>query len=125
MPINKDIIATQEYVDVIVDAIQDKKGREIIELNLEKINNPVTDRFIICHGDSNTQVDAVAESVEKKVKDKLGERAWHKEGYENSHWILIDYGNVVVHVFLKPYRDFYKLEDLWADAPVQNHDYEV
>ena len=76
------------------------------------------DNFIVCHGDSTTQVSAIAESVEDKVKELTGIRITHREGIENAQWILLDYGSVVVHVFVKEARDYYKLEDLWGDADI-------
>lgn len=103
-------------VDTIVDAIQDIKGKDIVVLNLTSLPNSVTDFFIICTGDSNTQVDGIANSVLRKTREKLKERPWHQEGTNNSEWILLDYVSVVVHIFYRNLRDFYALEDLWADA---------
>lgn len=104
--------------EVVIKGIQEKKGHQITCLNLTNIPNSVCDFFIVCHGDSNTQVDAIADSVVHEVKQALGETPWQKEGYTNSEWILIDYTDVVVHVFHKAKRDFYRLEELWADAEI-------
>lgn len=104
---------------VILESILEKKGKEIKVLDLRNIEQSIADFFIICHGDSNTQVDAVADFVERQVKTEIQETIISKEGSENSQWILLDYGSVVVHIFQKEYRDFYKLEDLWADATVK------
>jgi len=82
--------------------------------------NTITDYFIICHGTSRAQVEAIAESVQSEVKKAIGINAWHKEGYDNAEWILIDYFDVVVHIFIEEARNFYKLEKLWADAERTN-----
>lgn len=102
--------------EIAIKGMQEKKAKEIVCLDLRNINNAVSDFFVICHGDSNTQVDAIADSVEFEIKKAIGENPWHREGFENAEWILLDYVNVVVHVFQKPQRDFYRIEDLWADA---------
>ncbi len=104
--------------DTIVDGILEVKGRNISILNLKDIHNRVCDYFIICQADSNTQVNAIAGSVEEMVKKATGERPYRKEGFENSEWILVDYVTVVVHVFQTEVRNFYNLESLWADAEV-------
>lgn len=100
----------------VVEGIQKKKGHDIAVLDLSQIDNAICRYFIVCHGDSNIQVTAIAESVEENVKASLHESVLHREGYHNAQWILLDYGDVVVHVFQKPYREFYNLEALWADA---------
>lgn len=104
--------------DAIVEGILEVKGRNISVLNLKDIHNRVCDYFIICQADSNTQVNAIAGSVEEMVKKLTGERPYRKEGFENSEWILVDYVTVVVHVFQTEVRNFYNLESLWADADV-------
>jgi ribosome-associated protein len=100
----------------IVNAIEEKKGDNIVCLDLRDIENRVCDYFIICDGNSSTQIEAIAGSVEFMVKKELGERPYRSEGYENATWILIDYVNVIVHVFDKETRHFYNLESLWADG---------
>jgi len=100
----------------VVAGILEKKGQNIKVLDLRNIENAVCDYFIICEGNSNTQVDAIADSVEDTVKKNLNQRPYRSEGWENALWILIDYVNVVVHVFEKETRYFYNLESLWADA---------
>lgn len=102
--------------DIIVEAILDRKGKELTVLDLKSLDQSIADYFVICHGDSNTQVDAIADSVDRQSRSELQEHALHIEGKENSQWILMDYGSIVVHVFQKEYRDFYNLEALWADA---------
>ncbi len=104
--------------DSIVEGILEVKGRNISVLNLKDIHNRVCDYFIICQADSNTQVNAIAGSVEEMVKKLTGERPYRKEGFENSEWILVDYVTVVVHIFQTEVRNFYNLESLWADAEV-------
>ena len=94
----------------------EKKGHEVVDLDLSKIDTAICDHFVICHGDSNTQVSAIADSVEKRVKDKLDQNANHREGTENAMWVLIDFDDIIVHIFQKQYRDYYKLEELWGDA---------
>ena len=100
----------------VVEGILDKKGENIVCLDLRKIENSVCDYFIICEANSNIQTEAIADSVEDTVKKKLGQRPYRSEGWENALWILIDYVDVVVHVFERETRQFYNLESLWADA---------
>lgn len=102
----------------IVEAIQDTKGEEIKILDLTKIENAAADYFVICSGNSNTQVSSIAGNVEKKVRNELKDRPWHVEGSENAMWILVDYISVVVHVFQKHIREYYEIEELWGDAQV-------
>lgn len=109
---------TELLADAIVEGILEVKGRNISVLNLKGIHNRVCDYFIICQADSNTQVNAIAGSVEEMVKKKTGERPYRKEGFENAEWILVDYVTVVVHIFQTEVRNFYNLESLWADAEV-------
>ena len=103
----------------IIECIQAKKGREIVHIDLTNIENSVCEYFIISHGESNTQVKAIAEHIEEKVKEDLDFKALHAEGYENMQWILLDYNTVVVHIFQKEIRDYYRLEELWADGKME------
>lgn len=105
-------------IDTILEGILDIKGEEIVLLNLDKVENAFCENFIICNADSNTQVNAIAESVEKKVKEKLNLKVHHREGLENSIWVLLDYNEVLVHIFQTEYRQLYKLEELWGDAKI-------
>lgn len=105
-----------QLVYAITNGIQEVKGHDIACLDLRKLKHSIADYFIICHGNSSTQVEAIARSVQKETETSLGERPWHKEGLTNAEWILLDYGNVVVHVFLHDQRAHYGLEELWADA---------
>jgi len=103
--------------DIIVKGMQEKLGLDIVKLNLSGIPNSITDYFVICHGSSRSQVDAIADSVQFEVKKAIGAIASHKEGFENCEWLLLDYFDVVVHIFQAEARSFYQLEKLWADAP--------
>jgi len=105
-----------KLADIIINSIQEKKGNDILSLNLGNIDGAVSDYFIICHGNSTTQVEAIASFVEEEVRKKGKGKVWNKEGYENLQWILLDYVDVVVHIFLKETREFYNIEGLWADA---------
>lgn len=113
---------TKEIVNAAIEGLLKIKGKNLVSLDLTEIENSVCKYFIICHGDSNTQVSALADSVTKTVREETGEKVWHKEGLENSTWVLLDYSDVVIHIFQKEYRDFYKLEELWADAKLTEHD---
>lgn len=106
----------------IVEGILEKKGREIVDLDLRKVHNAICDHFIICHADSNTQVSAIADSIEDIVEKNLHQRVGHREGLENAMWVLLDYYDIIVHVFQKEYRDYYRLEDLWGDARIKRFD---
>ena len=108
----------QLLVDKIVEAIQDTKGEDIQIFDLSGIENSVADTFVICSGNSNTQVSAIAGNIEKKVRNDIRERPWHVEGNENALWILLDYVSVVVHVFQTETRNFYEIEELWGDAKI-------
>lgn len=114
----KKIANTDLLITEIIKGIEDVKGENIIILDLREIENTVCDYFIICDGNSNTQVSAISGSIQKNVGKKIKEKAWHVEGENNAEWILIDYVNVVVHVFQKHSRDFYNLEGLWGDAKI-------
>lgn len=109
-----------ELINLVIQAVLDKKGHDIVHVDLSKINSAVTDNFIICHGASTTQVSAISDAVEKVAKEQLGEMVWHKEGGSNAEWILLDYVNVVVHIFHEQKRTYYNLEGLWADADLKN-----
>jgi len=105
-------------VDIIVKGMQEKKGENITLVDLRDIDNAVCDYFVICNANSNTQVNAIAGSIQKETLETLGDKAWNKEGTDTAEWILMDYVNVVVHVFQTPVRDFYALEELWGDAKI-------
>ncbi len=102
--------------DAIVHGIQEKKGTDIVILDLRELGETVTDYFIVCHATSTTQVKAIAGSIEEEVRKLMQSKPWHVEGIEHSQWVLMDYVNTVVHVFLKDLREYYRVEDLWNDA---------
>ena len=101
---------------LIADAIFDKKGQNVVSLDLRSIDGAITDFFVVCDGSNTTQVGAIAENLAEKMKEE-GLKLYRSQGEGNNFWIIQDYGNIVVHIFLKEYRDFYRLEDLWADVP--------
>ena len=106
-------------VKAIIDSIKQHKGKEVVSFDLRKIETSVCDFFIICHGTSNTHIASIAENVRKEISKQMKEKPWHTEGEANKEWVLMDYFNVVVHIFNKEKRDFYKLENLWADANIK------
>ena len=101
---------------LIVEGIRDKKGKNIIQLDLRKLGDAPADYFIICEGDSNTHVKAISDSIYKKVKEEMHTMPSHTEGSTTAKWILMDYFNTVVHVFYPETRQFYEIENLWSDA---------
>ena len=103
----------------VVKGIFEKKGRNVLKIDLRNLENRITDYFVICHGTSTTQVDSICDSVEETVRRASGEKPFHVEGLDNCFWVLLDYGNVIVHIFLEEYRNFYSLESLWADASIE------
>ena len=110
-----------KIIKTIISAIQSKKGEDIVSLDLRKIPEAVADFFIICEANNQPQVKAIAEEVEEQVKTKCKEDPYHHEGYSASKWVLIDYVNVVVHIMQPESRRFYKLEEMWSDAGMEEH----
>ena len=107
---------TEEVLKTIVETMLEMKAKGVTSLDMRELQSAVTDYFVICHAQSKTQVNAIAEKIIDNVRNNLRVHVYHEEGFENSEWILLDYVDVVVHIFLTEKRDFYKLEDLWADA---------
>ena len=105
----------------IIKAIQDKKGEGIVSLDLRKIHEAVADFFVICQASSTTQVKAIADAIELEVKAELDENPYRHEGQQSAQWILIDYVNVVVHIMQPETRKFYRLEEMWSDAPMTEY----
>ena len=105
-------------IDSIIKGILDKKGHEVVCIDLSQVENAICDYFVICHGDSNTQVSAIAESVERETTEQLSVHPCSVEGMGNAEWVLLDYGQTVVHVFQKPYRKRFQLEELWGDGKI-------
>jgi ribosome-associated protein len=112
----KEKISADQLISVIISGIEDVKGKEIRILDLRDIENTVCDYFIICEGTSNTQVNAIVNSIQKKVSKELKDNPWHVEGADNAEWVLLDYVNIAVHVFQKQTRAYYDIESLWGDA---------
>ncbi|MDG1014243.1 MAG: ribosome silencing factor [Flavobacteriaceae bacterium] len=110
--------SSDNLITFTIDGIEDVKGQNIIILDLRDIENTVCDYFIICDGTSNTQVNAIVNSVQKKVSKNIKEKPWHIEGSENAEWVLMDYVDVVVHIFQKHIRQYYDIENLWGDAKI-------
>lgn len=105
--------------DLIVKGMQEKKAQEVTVLDLRSVKNAVADFFVVCSGSSDTQIDAIADAIEEEVYKSSKQGPWKKEGKNNKEWILIDYVNVVAHVFKKEKRQYYALEELWGDAKIQ------
>ncbi|WP_394975605.1 ribosome silencing factor [uncultured Croceitalea sp.] len=114
----KNKASADELISLIIHGIEEVKGVDINLLDLREIENTVCDYFIICNGTSNTHVNAITSSIQKTVSKAIKDKPWHVEGSENAEWVLMDYVNVVVHVFQKQIRDFYDIEGLWGDAKV-------
>ena len=115
---SKKEINNDELLTNIILGIEEVKGEDINILDLREINNAACDYFVICNGNSNTQVNAIMNSVQKTVSKSIKDKPWHVEGGDNSEWILMDYVNVVVHVFQKHIREYYNIESLWGDAKI-------
>lgn len=112
--------AVDILANVIIKGMQENKAKEIVSLNLKEIETAVCDYFIICHGTSNTHVSAIANSVIDETIKNINDKPFNREGLENGEWILLDYGNVVVHVFQREIRAFYNIEKLWGDADIDH-----
>ena len=110
--------STEILVENIVKGIFEKQGEDVVKIDLRKLEIRIADYFIVCHAPSKTQVDSISYSVEDFVRKETGEKPIHIEGLENCFWVLIDYGDVIVHIFQEEYRKFYSLESLWADATI-------
>lgn len=117
---NKTIQESTSISEHVVYGIQEKKGNEIVRLDLRNIKSSVADYFVICHAESSTQVNAIAQSVEDEVFKALKLEPWRKEGLQQSEWIILDYIDVVVHIFKTDKREFYGIEDLWGDAEIKS-----
>ena len=110
-----------KILKTIIKAIQEKKGENIVSLDLRKIHEAVADFFIICQANNQPQIRAITDFVEDEVKKKCGESPYHYEGKQNMQWVIIDYVNIVVHIMMPEQRKFYKLEEMWSDAPLDEH----
>ncbi len=110
------MVENKEIVEKIVEGIQEKKGEKIVVVDLNKLHDAPCSYFVICEGDSNVHVKAIAFSNKDYVNEKLNVKPYASDGFENSQWIAMDYGQIIVHVFQRPFREFYDLEHLWQDA---------
>ncbi|MFN3588177.1 MAG: ribosome silencing factor [Spirosomataceae bacterium] len=115
----KNELSSKELAEIIADGMLEKKGFDVVILDLRKIHKAITDFFVICSGSSDTQIDAIANSVDEAVHKAIQENPWHKEGQQNKEWILLDYVDVVVHIFKKDRREYYDIESLWGDADIR------
>jgi len=113
---------TDKIVEVIIEGIQEVKGQHILELDLRGLDVSICDKFIICHGGSSTQVDAIGDKVQEFTRKKLGQKPWKTSGYENCEWIILDYFDIIVHIFQREKREVYNLEELWSDAKITVHE---
>jgi ribosome-associated protein len=111
-------ISTDDLLSSIIKGIEDVKGLDIDILDLRGIDNSVCDYFVVCNGNSNTQVNAIVGSVQKGVSKELKDKPWHIEGTDVGEWVLMDYVSIVVHVFQKHIREYYNIESLWGDAKI-------
>lgn len=119
-----DPVSAKILKEAIINGIIKKKGKQILSLGFSNIPNSICDFFVICHGNSKVQAEAIADGIQEEVKMAIGIRPWNKEGVENGEWILLDYVDVVVHIFQEPVRTFYHLEGLWADAEREEYPYQ-
>ena len=110
--------SADELIALVIEGIEEVKGKEITLLDLREIDNTVCEYFVICSGTSNTHVKAIVNSIQKTVSKAIQDKPWHVEGSEQAEWVLMDYVNVVIHVFQKHIREYYDIEGLWGDAKV-------
>lgn len=110
------MLKTEDIVDKVIEALEDSKAHEIVKIDLRKIENCFCSFFVICHGTSGTHIAGLTDAVKEKVKEDLDETPFHTEGLHASQWVVLDYGDVVVHIFDKELRDYYQLEEFWGDG---------
>ena len=108
---------------VIADAILEKNGQDVVSIDLRPVGSAIADYFVICNATSTTAVSAVTDNILKETREQLGMKPLRTQGMENNFWVILDFGHIVIHVFLTEYREFYRLEDLWADAPRKTYKY--
>jgi len=116
------VLNSEQLSKVVVKGMQEMKAEDIVVMDLRSVNNAIADFFVICSGNSDTHIDAIAESVDHEVNKSDGQNPWHREGLSNKIWVLLDYVDVVVHVFNHDNREFYALESLWGDAKITRYD---
>ena len=108
--------------EIAVKGMQEKKAKSVVKIDLRKLNLSSADYFIICHAESDKQIDAIADSVEDEIRNATGEKPFSREGFKLSEWIILDYGDVVVHIFNREKRGYYRLEDLWSDGIINSYE---
>ena len=113
----------ENLINAIVEGMDDKKAQGIVSLDLSGFDGAICSHFVVCHADSTTQVDAISQGVEEKVFEVMHEWPMRVEGRQNSFWVAMDYGDVIVHIFQTELRDYYRLEELWADAPMKRYEF--
>lgn len=118
-------MTSEELSKLVVEGMCDKKATDVVVMDLRSVKGAVADFFVVCSANSDTQVDAIADSIDKQVSTKAKENPWHREGRENKEWVLLDYVDVVAHIFRKDKREFFALEDLWGDARITPVDAET
>ncbi|ELR73085.1 Iojap protein [Fulvivirga imtechensis AK7] len=118
MNVNNNLAPSEKLSNVVVKGMQEKKASNIVVMDLREVKNAIADFFVVCSGNSDTQLDAIASSVDEQVSKILGQDPWHQEGKDNKEWMLLDYVDVVAHIFKKEKREFYSLESLWGDAKI-------
>lgn len=109
---------SDKLIEVITEAMLDRKAEDITILDVHELTT-LTDKFVVCHASTDVQIKAIADNITKETKEELGEKAWKEEGLESRRWVILDYVNVVVHIFKKELREYYSLERMWNDAPVR------
>ena len=117
-----ELLSSEQLSEVVVKGMQEMKAEDIVLMDLRNVKNAVANFFVICSGNSDTHIDAIAESVDHEVNKTDGQNPWHREGQSNKIWVLLDYVDVVVHVFNQENREFYALESLWGDAKITSYD---
>lgn len=118
---NKAVHKSTRISEIVIQGIQEKKGSEIVRLDLRNLHSSVSDYYVVCHATSATQVKAIAQSVEEEVYKAFELSPWRKEGLQLGEWIILDYVDVVVHIFKTEKREYYGIEDLWGDAEIQSY----
>jgi ribosome-associated protein len=122
---NKTEVSALELTNLAIEGLKDKKGLDIVRMDLRKAPGSITDYFVICTGTSDRHVQALAESVQDKIRETIRQKPLSVEGKQVGEWVLIDFVDIIVHVFVRPKREFYALEDLWGDAPTEKFANEV
>ncbi len=116
----KTSVDSQVLCDTIVEGMQENKAKDITVIDLRDISNAICDFFVVCSGESKTQIDGISQSIQRFTRKELKEKAWHVEGERDADWILVDYVNIVAHIFTREARDYYEIEELWADAKIKH-----